>query len=158
MTTDKTTTTENDTLPEGVPDLFEFDLTAAGDRGATMQLKHPTSGRPLGIFFHVVGADGKTFREAYRRIMDLASNDTRKVDASILERRAAETGAALILDWWFVDKDGKKYESRIPWNGGMLYFSTENAVNVLLARVWIRQQVDQFTSERVNFFSDSVSV
>lgn len=158
MTTDKTTvSTEDDTLPGGVPDLYDFDLTAAGDRGASMQLKHPTSGRPLGIYFHVVGADGKTFREAYRRVMDLSAGETRKVEAPIIERRAAETVAALILDWWFIDSEGKKYEGRIPWNGGLLYFNTENAVNVLLARVWIRQQIDQFSSERNNFFSDSVS-
>ncbi|MDB6454693.1 hypothetical protein [Falsirhodobacter sp. 20TX0035] len=129
-------------------DLADFDLTAAADRGADMQLEHPVTGEPLvtdtgeEITIRLLGNDSREFRAA---LSDLAEKQAGKKRQSLAaaEAHSVDLLARLTLGW-----------QGIVYKGVPLEFTRENAAMLYRERPFIREQIDRFIGNRGNFFGN----
>lgn len=127
-------------------DLSTLDSVAAANDGASLELKHPGTHAPLGIFIRLAGRDSDKFKEADFRArnqrLDLAQKGVKmnrtaeEIDAEVLDMLAACT-----LGWDGLVENGKEVE-----------FSKAKAKHIYVKYPWIREQVDAFISDRSNFF------
>lgn len=144
-------TEDSATAPGGLPepahsgplDLGELDLVAAADRGATLNLLHPVTGRSTGAKLKILGSDSEAYRRNLRTIRDkvASSPDAEPTDP---DRQAitqlARLAAASVAGW-----DGVVF-------GQPLVFSLDQAIALFVARPWIIEQVAAFRDTRSNFF------
>ena len=133
-----------------------FDLQAAAEKGAWLQLLHPVSGEELGVDagkptrILIKGADSMSYEEAAARTVAMRSKTTnpkRKVttkgllDASNkLAKAQSEELAAVTMGW-----------EGIEWDGEVFEFSQENAEKLYNEYRWIRDQVMEFFGDRTNY-------
>lgn len=148
-------------------DIAALDTIAASDKGAEIELTHPTSNKPLGLFVTILGKDSQIFREYVRdkvnaRLRDQASADRRNkpLPPKTAEQADAEAVEALTLctlGWRSQVRGpgGKLVEgSESPaWTiaGEELTFSVANAMRVYTDFLWIREQVDNAIGDLENF-------
>jgi hypothetical protein len=136
-------------------DLDSLDTAKASDVGAEIELKHPTTKKPLGIFITVLGKHSEVFREIVRertdeRIAKAALSDQRGDEpelptAARTEARAIELLVACTLGWRSGDN------STIFCGGEHLSFTVQNATTVYNRFIWIREQVDTAIGNLENF-------
>ena len=135
-----------------------FDLRAAAERGAWLQVLHPVTGEELGVAegapcrICIKGADSMSYEEAAARTVALRSKDIqpnakRKVTTKRLLEASDKLGqaqseemAAVTLGW-----------ENVEWNGEPLEFTQENAIMVYSEHRWIREQVMEFFGDRANY-------
>ena len=133
-----------------------FDVRAAAESGAWMQVLHPATDEELGVSdgrpcrIQILGADSTGYEEAVAKTASLkASDGTKKGKVSarqILdavrtnEQRQAEELASITVDW-----------ENIEWKGERLEFSEENAAMVYREHGWLRQQLITFFADRTNY-------
>lgn len=131
-------------------DLATLNLTPSADAGAQMTVMHPVTDEPLlttdgdEVTIQLVGSDSTVMRDEMKRRATkfLNKKQSRKridVDESI--RESAETLAACTTGWFGISE-----------NGALVPFTRENVVRIFMKYDWLRQQVDNFVSERGNFF------
>lgn len=138
-------------------DIGEIDTASASDAGADMELLHPISQEPTGIFFTMLGKHGEVFRDTVRERVNkrvkqesLASRKGKPLEprtAEEVEREAIELLAAMTIGW----HAGDKAEQVIPFLGEQLPFNTANALRVYRERLWVREQADAFIGDLENF-------
>lgn len=125
-------------------DIGRINLEEASERGSEVQLMHPVTRAPLGIFIGVIGPDSREARTAQTETMRMAAIDPTDDEVEINRRSAGHT-AKLCRSW----RQGDRQE--LLFNGDWLPFSRENAARVMTKQRWMREQVDTFQMNRRNF-------
>ena len=131
-------------------DLASLDLEAAADKGAPLTLRHPVTdedltaddGAPMTI--SVLGADSGEFKRIVADLAKKAQGRKKAVSVAERERNTVEMMARMTTGW-----------SGIVWEGKPLPFTIENARMLYAARSWIRDQIDEFSGDRTNFFESA---
>lgn len=134
-------------------DLGELDTVKACNDGAEIELRHPVTKAPLGVFWTVLGKDSDAFREHVRDTIndDLrrARNKKRTGDEAqtveMAEQRALELLLVCSRGWRTGD------QPVINLNGEQLTFSVSNAKRVLTAMPWVKDQIDAAIADLENF-------
>lgn len=131
-------------------DLAKLDMTEHANNGAILEVLHPISGEFLTnesgekVTLTLLGSDSTQMRNAMssRAKKQLATKKQMSITTvDEAEKMSAELLASVVVSWTNVEENGEKLEC-----------NKENAVHVLTKYSWLRLQVDQFVSERSNFF------
>lgn len=138
-------------------DLASLDTVAACDAGTEIELLHPTTGDPLGIFISVLGRDSQVFKEYTRqsintRLRKEAINRKRGRDPEVATVEAAEEdslGALIACTRGWRTGD----EKTIQFKGEQLAFTPANASLIYRSLPWIKHQVDEGIGDLANFMS-----
>ena len=120
-----------------VIDLSELDTIVASGRGFELELRHPTSEKPLGQFITILGKDSEQFRAAKRNRVAEPLTMEESEERSVMQLVAATTGFRNIL-----------------YKGEKLEFSVANARRLYMEQLWIRRQVDKGIADLENFIKD----
>lgn len=139
-------------------DLENLNVVKGAEAGFDLQLLHPGSGDPLGIFIHVQGSDSAAFQrlEAEQNRARLAkvwkngrlhpeAYSEAASTADAVARYAAATTA-----WWEVLADGTKRDT-LEVAGESIAWSVAAAAKLYAAHPWIREQVAGAVNDRGNF-------
>ena len=116
-------------------DVFQFKLAEDSEHGAECQLRHPKTGEPIPVWITVIGPDSKAARKAQTDILRAAQRNEDDIDV-----RAAKYMAAVTKGWRNIAEGDKD-----------LVFSNDEAIRVYTNQVWIREQVEVFQAQRINF-------
>lgn len=141
-----------------VVDLSVLDTTTASDKGARIELNHPTTGTGLGIYVTVLGKHSTVFRDIVRERVNkrvhkesMAARRGKHLDprtAEEVEREALELLVACTLGW-----DSGEDDPTLTFKGEKLPFNAANALNVYSELLWVREQVDNAIGDLENFIS-----
>lgn len=122
------------------------------EKPVRMVIRHPKTNLPLRdndgteAFIDLMSSDSDAAVKAKRTVTNgrLAMRNRSKLTSERLETEAAELLAALTKAWYLVGLDGSVVDT--PCNH-------QNAVDLYTApeMAWLREQVDEFTSDRANF-------
>lgn len=125
--------------------LTDFNSVEGSDEGAVLYIKHPVSGVDTDAWVKMAGPDSKLAKQRRASIQRLlrGKRSASDIDIDTLEKEALETRVALTLDWGNV-------EANEP-----LEFNEENVRYVYQNFPWLAEQVDEFQSDRSNFFTSS---
>lgn len=136
-------------------DLGTLNATTAGNKGYELELLHPVSKKPLGIFITVLGKDSTAFREHTRdrvneRLRKNFEAQRKGKDQPVPtveqgEKETAELLAAVTVSWRNVTLDGEALDCT-PANAKRLYLAPGLS--------WIREQVDEAVADLGNFMPD----
>lgn len=136
-------------------DLASIDTVAACNAGADVELLHPVTREPLGIFWRVLGRDSDVFKahvnknvNAKMRRAMLAKKRGRDAEPTTAEEAEADAIELLVAcsaGWRTGDMP------TIEFKGSPLAFDENNARRVLTALPWIRSQVDEAVGDLENF-------
>ncbi len=137
-------------------DLSSFDTTKLADEGAVMELCDPIDGRRLideksgdPVTITLIGQDAKQYqREVHKatnkRLNKRITKGRIKLSAEEIEGDSLDLLIKCTKSWTYINVDGE-----------MLEFSQKN-VRMLYERFpWIKEQVDEFTTDRSNFLGNS---
>lgn len=144
--------------------LDDLDIATPSDNGTEIELLHPVSGEPTGIFFSIVGKHSEKYaaqkreidKEQIEAVKKLSDKDklSRMLDTEDSKARAVRLLAACVTGWRTVElepdkKDPEKMvevESKtLNFEGKDHAFSVSAAAKVLSSRKWswVYAQVDQ---------------
>lgn len=158
--------------PTKAIDLADLNTSEGSDKGARIELVHPTNGAKLGLFITVLGKHSQVFREIVRERVNkrvqreaMAARRGRDVaprTAEEVEREALELLVACTLGWdtETVIKPADKAKGveaeiekspTITFKGEPLPFNAANALNVYSELLWLREQVDNAIGDLENF-------
>ena len=136
-------------------DLASIDTVAACNGGFEVELKHPVTQAPLGIFWKVVGSESDAFKEHIKeninaRIRQEASAKKRGKELPVRTIEEIESdGIDLLLvcslGWRSTDS------ATIPFEGQQLEFNIPNARKVLTRLPWVKAQIDEAIGDLENF-------
>lgn len=152
--------------PAGV-DLADLSTKAACDRGFELELKHPATDEPLGVFIGLLGKHSARFQELARKRanarirqsfqMQRKGKDIEVPTLEQNEREEIDLFAACTTHWRTRTTKAdpakgieEKSEPTILHGGKALQFSEANA-KFLYAEPWIREQVDEGIGDLGNF-------
>lgn len=138
-------------------DLSSLDTTAGSDKGAEIELKHPTNRKPVGIFISILGKDGQVFRDtvkerqnealAKRALAERQGVEPERLTAEQMEAAATDLLVVCTTGWRTVTRDEKgeivSEEPTITFEGKALEFNVANARLLYTRLLWIRKQVDE---------------
>ncbi len=125
--------------------LTDIDTVKGSDEGAVMQVRHPATGEYVeGMWIKLAGPDSKIAKQRKAEIRrKLRKMNQNSIDFSALEHEAAETRAAVTLDWGGIETDQ------------VLECTADNARHVYEQFPWLAEQVDEFQGDRANFIATS---
>lgn len=137
--------------------MGKFDkLALAVDEPGKMIIVHPVTRQPLRDangsegFIQLYSADSEIARKHQRSVQRrrLAMRGRGKLTPEEIESEGTELLVALTVGWNLIALDGEPLD---------VEFSQENARELYAARkmTWLREQVDEFTSDRGNFSNAS---
>lgn len=132
-------------------DIASLDTVAASNDGAELELRHPVTNAPLGVFISIVGKDSDSFREYQRRKFN--------------EYLRAEHAARIRGKNAPPQKSAEEYEDDMltllvtctrSWKGVVfkgvdLEFNAENVRMLYKNSPWIRDQVNDAVGDLGNF-------
>lgn len=141
-------------------DLDALDTGAACDKGAEIELKHPTTGDSLGLFVTILGKDSQVFRDHVKQDVNarirreaLATKRGKDVPpptAEDAEEKATELLVICTLGWRQRNSDGT-FKNTITYKGEELAFNVLNAKTIYTNLLWFRRQVDEAIGDLENF-------
>lgn len=131
-------------------DLAKLDMTEHANNSATLEVLHPITGEFLTdnagnvVTIDLLGSDSTKMRNAMsararKQLAQKKPNQITTIDDA--ERASAELLAEVVTGWHGVEE-----------NGTVLECTKDNVVYILTKYSWLRLQVDQFVSDRSNFF------
>jgi hypothetical protein len=131
-------------------DLGSLDTIEACNKPTEIEIKHPTTGAPTGVFFKVLGKDSNVYRG---RIRGMADESLRKQAAGKgqsdtldqLEQKNIDVLVAATVGWRTGD------EPTITLKGEQLDFSADNARKVYEQLLPVRDQVAEAIGDLANF-------
>ena len=126
-----------------VIDLASLDTAALCERGAEMELTHPATDAPLGVYLTLAGMDSKIWRKAVAALAEKRMAKRGKVSAEEIQERGIEILARCTLSWRNVVVDGQE-----------LPCTLDNARQVYRRFPWMREQADAFASDRGAYLPD----
>lgn len=125
-------------------DLKKLDTVSAANAGAVMQVTHPGTGDDIkGMTITLMGMDSDVYRKEIKKRAEKSLNSRNKrekVDLDEAEKKGAELLAKLTLSWTGFEEGKDKLEC-----------TPANAQRIFLEYRWLRDQAEQFISERANF-------
>ena len=136
-------------------DLGSIDTVAACNKGFEVELKHPATKEPLGIFWSVLGSDSDTVREYTK---EKINTNLRKEAAA--RKKGGEPDVRTVQDF---ERDSVEFlticsvgwrtgeSNTIKFRGEDLEFNVPNAKKVLTDMPWIRKQLDEAINDLENF-------
>lgn len=153
--------TEKKTAVAGL-DLAALNTIAACEKGAEIELKHPVSSAPLGIFVTILGKDSETFRDYVKqetnariRRQAMATRRGKELEpptAEEAEERATELLVICIIGWrQKVEGETDKFKDTITYAGEELAFNVPNAKRLVTELLWFRKQIDEAIGDLENF-------
>lgn len=140
-----------------VIDLASLDAATPCDAGAEIELVHPVSGAPIGVFVTVLGKYSKVFIDHTRRssneylrkaqMLKKRGKDEEPATVEKFEEKSIELLVACTVGW----RTGTK--KAITFEGKDLEFSAVNAALIYGTPklAWIRTQVDEGIADLGNF-------
>ena len=135
-------------------DLAALDTIEACNKAAEIEILHPLTGAPTGVFISVLGKDSDVYRGLVRGLADeklrqqaVGRGDTATLEK--MERQNNEALAAVTTGW----RTGEKRV--ITLNGEELEFSQSNARRVYERIIPVREQVAEAVNNLENFMSRS---
>lgn len=132
-------------------DLNTLDFETSADAGARLDLYHPTTNAPTGAWLQLLGADSDVYRSAQRKLLRQRLKQIAKTRRAALTPEELEEEA---LDLLVVATTGF---GGFTSSGTPVEFSAD-AVRALYKRHnWIREQAEEFISDRANFLPKSAS-
>lgn len=161
--------TPNASIPNVAFDLASLDTGKASDDGAEVELTHPISGAPLGMFINVLGKHSQVFRDHLKErtnarlrkdaLARRRGKDPETPTAEQAEAEAVELLTLCTLGWrtetYELDANKKKVvksnEPTLLLNGEQLTFNANNATMLYDSMIWVREQVDAFIGDLENF-------
>lgn len=131
-------------------DLGSLDTIEACNKPAEIEIKHPVTGAPTGVFISVLGKDSDTYRSIVRGMADetlkrQAMNRSSDDSLEKLERKNIEALVA-VTTGWRTDK-----EPTVTLNGDRLDFNPANVRKVYSALLPVREQVTEAINNLENF-------
>lgn len=136
-------------------DLGNIDTVSACNAGFEVELRHPATNAPLGIFWDVMGSDSDAFRDYIKESTNerlrkeaMAKKKGRDIEVKTIQDFEQETINILTvcsLGWRTGDSP------TITFKGESLSFSVPNVKKVLSAMPWIRTQLDEAMGDLANF-------
>jgi hypothetical protein len=133
-----------------VVDLASLDTVAACDKGAEVELRHPTKGTGLGMFISVLGRDSSVFKNTSRNTVDqrlrrdaLQARRGREAEVRTtaeIEQTNMELLVACTTGW-----------RNIRHNGELLAFNAANVEMIYRAYPWIYDQINDAIGSLENF-------
>lgn len=140
-------------------DISKLDTVTACNIGAEIELRHPVTQAPLGIFIHILGKDSDVCREHFRNSVNenlrraaLARKRGKDEEIQTFEKsqeRGVELLVACTLAWRTVE-DGKESPT-ITMKGEAMPYTKENARRLYESMPWIKTQVDEGIVDLENF-------
>ncbi len=126
--------------------LNDFNSVEGSNEGAVMYVTHPVSGVDTDAWIKVAGPDSKLAKQRRAQIQRLfrGKRGGKDIDIETLEKEALETRVALTLDWGGIELDEGELECK-----------ESNIREVYKEYPWLAEQVDEFQSDRSNFFTNS---
>lgn len=131
-------------------DLSMLDTASACDKGSEIELRHPVSNVPMGMYITIVGKDSKEFRDyTHAKINErlrkeaYAQKRGKDVDVRTVESIEAENIELLVActkGWRGIVKDGVE----VPFN-------VKNAIALYQDYRWIYDQINEAIGDYENF-------
>lgn len=141
--------TQQAAAPKPVFDLSALDTIKACNAGAEIELLHPVTKRPLGMFISIVGKDSDAF-QAY--IADKTDADRAKDFQARRKNQVAEPK-------YFAEQKAENIQllvncttgfRNVSFNGP-LSFNEANATKLYIGLPWVSEQVDKAIVDYENF-------
>jgi hypothetical protein len=141
-------------------DLKDLDTTAACEHGFELELLHPITGKPLGMFVTVLGRDSDVFTKVQndqaRVRMQKAQRMGQKATFTLedIDRETIDLLAACTVSWRRIVSDGGQKGQEVKTllvDGSELECNKANAVQLYTRFKWVREQVDVAVMDRANF-------
>lgn len=149
--------------PSTLIDLASLDTKAASNKGGEIELKHPVTSKPTGMFITILGKDSDAFIEHTRaaaneriRTAHIAQQSGKQSDiptAEKAEEKALELLAVCTVSWRqeYEEAGEVKNEASLYLNGEWLPFSAMNALKLYREQLWVRRQIDTEIGALENF-------
>lgn len=135
--------------PKGL-DLASLNTTSASNKGAEIELLHPTENTPLGIYITVLGKDSDVFRDHVKHDVNqrlrkeaMATKRGKSLDpttAEQVEEQSIELLTICTTGW-----------RNMVYNGEELAFTVANVAMVYRELLWVRRQIDEAIGDLENF-------
>lgn len=139
-------------------DLANMDTVAACNEGSEIELRHPVTNEPLGIFWTVYGVHSDTYREYWREIANerIRKEEMAKKRGRGSEILTAESVEEQGIDFLTVCSKGWRTGDKptITLRNEELAFNVPNVKKVLSGFPWVRKQIDEGISDLENFMKD----
>lgn len=125
-------------------DLASLDTAALCDQGAEMELVHPATGEPLGVYLTLAGVDSRAWRKAVAaQVERRLSRRGGKISAEEIQANDIEILARCTLAWRNVVLDGEALSC------------TPDTARALYKRLpWAREQADAFAANRASYLGE----
>ncbi len=149
MTKDTESTAAETVVTMTTPfDFASRDVAAKAEEGAELEVLDPVTNEPVGVFITLAGADSAIHRKstatiAKRRLSNTKGFRNRALDPEKFEAEGIEVLAACTLSW-----------KGVIVEGAPLPCGRDNAVRLYTRFPWLREQVDQFVSDRSAYLQD----
>jgi hypothetical protein len=146
-------------MPKDKPEAFDLsslDTSDASDKGARVELVHPTTAKPLGMFVTVLGKHSQVFRDIIRdrvnrRVRDEANANRRGKQPELMTAEQVEHDAIELLVACTLGWDSGTDKPTWLYKGEELTFTVPNAIKIYTEMLWIREQVDNAIGDLENF-------
>lgn len=145
----ETPAVETTTVTPATPfDFASRDVAAKAEEGAELEVLDPVTGEAVGVYIVLAGADSSVHRKATaslskRRLNGQKGFRNKGWDPEKMEAESIEILAACTLSWKGVLVDGAP-----------LPCSRDNAIKMYTRFPWLREQVEQFISDRSEYLQD----
>lgn len=139
-------------------DIGSLDTVAACNAGAEIELRHPVTAAPLGVYINILGRDSEAFREHTRQSI----NERIRRDAVALKRgkdtevRTLEQSRDENIDLLVVCTMGWRTGDKkvMIVKGEELPFNVPNAKRIYGTVPWIYEQINEAIGDLANFMKD----
>lgn len=128
-------------------DLGSLDTVTRAEEGAEYEARNPKTGKGVGLFIKVFGADSKKYKNAFKEAMKKAAPDATAND--IKQRVFIET----VISWRAVDRSvfGKETPTDVMLDGKAVNCTPETLRQVCDRMPTIKDQGVAFQEDRANF-------
>ncbi len=129
------------------------DISTIVSTNATVEIKHPRTGLPLGLVVHLLPEDSKPLRDLQRKWQTEALKTRgRNLDADKIEARTLERLVTATASWsWGNDENGEP----CTFNGEQPECTPFNVRKLYKDHSWLRSQVAEVLSDEAEFFRSS---
>ena len=138
-------------------DLATLDTRAACDVPAEIELKHPATNEPLGMFISLLGKDSTPYKTAVKALRNaafkkagLAQRKGQKVElttADDIDANSIDLVVAATIGW----RDGVNSKATFTIDGAEVAFSAQTAKAFYERFDWAKEQVDEYIEDLENF-------
>lgn len=139
-----------------------LDTAAASETPYEVELVHPATKEPLGVFVSVVGPESAAFKNRIRREVNAErrrgfemQRKGKTAEPKTLEEDETDTISMVadLMRGWRTVLDGKS-EAVIFWGTEKLEFNEANAVRWLTHFAWVRPQINEAAGDVGNFLKN----